>query len=231
VRGEFRGCWIDRVDEDAVEAEVGDEGEAVVRRDDDLVGVGRFLTRGIYAGAGVWNDGTEGAQATVELKGDGGDATATVVGDEHGAAGGIDRKVARARAAVGLSVEQGECAGGGIERVSADADAGITLGIGALVYRVEKFTVRVNGEPRGIFGFGGELGGREAAGGGVETRAVNAFAGGLGVRVGAEVDEKFLRGGERAGGGEHGEGERESGAELHEAKGVERANFSRGCFA
>ena len=82
----------------------------------------------------------------------------------------------------------------------------------------------MEGEPGGIFGFGGEFGGREAAGGDVEAGAVNALAGGFGVGVGAEVDKELLLGSEGAGsGGEHGEGEgagaehrdggRESGAE------------------
>ena len=67
VRGEFCGGGIEGVEEDAVEAEVGHEGETVVGGDDDLVGVRGGLAGEIYTGAGVLADGAEGTEAAVRL--------------------------------------------------------------------------------------------------------------------------------------------------------------------
>jgi len=109
----FGGGGVEGVGKHAVDAEVGDKGEAVVGRKIDAVSVRGFLAGGVYARAGVLDDGAEGAEATVRLEAHGGRAAAAVVGDEEGLAGGVHDDVARAGVAGGLLVEEFEFAGGG----------------------------------------------------------------------------------------------------------------------
>ena len=158
------------------------------------------------------DDRAEGAEAAVGLKRNGRDAAAAVVGDEQGLAGGVDGEVARAGAAGGLLVEEGERAGGRVDGVGGEAGGGRALGVAAFVEGVEEFAVGMEGEKRGVFGGGGKLGGRETARSDIEARAVDALAFGFRVGVGAKVDVLGLgRGGER---GEHGEEDGEGGGEA-----------------
>jgi hypothetical protein len=103
-------------------------------------------------------------------------------------AGGVDGEVARAGAAGGLLIEEGERAGGRVDGVGGEAGGGRALGVAAFVEGVEKFAVGMEGEKGGVFGGCDEFGGRESAGGDIEARAVDALAFGFRVGVGAEVD-------------------------------------------
>jgi len=91
------------------------------------------------------------------------------------------------------------------ERVGVQPGGGCGRGIAALFDGVEELAVGVEGEKGGVFGGSGQFGGGKLAGGDVEAGAVDAFAFGFRVGVGAEVDEEFFRGGGER--GYHGEAE------------------------
>ncbi len=94
---------VETVDQDAVEAKIGDEQKLVVGRDVDRVGVRAGLAFVIHAGAGVLDERGGFAQRTVVVNGKHGYTSAVIVGGEEPVTGLIESDVAGAVAARGDS--------------------------------------------------------------------------------------------------------------------------------
>ena len=106
---------VELVDEDPVEAEVGDDGEAIGLVEVDRVGVRAPLPLGVEDLARVLDEVRSRAELAVGPDRQHGHAAAAVVGDEDVLARGVDHQVARPVADRRLLVELGQLAGLGVE--------------------------------------------------------------------------------------------------------------------
>jgi len=99
VRHERAFGWIELVNQNLVEAEIGSGGETVRGVEIDRVRVRLFLARRIHARPGVLDERAGLGELAVAAHGQRGDAAAAVVGDEHVFAGLVHDQMARAVAA------------------------------------------------------------------------------------------------------------------------------------
>jgi hypothetical protein len=157
VRGESAGGRVEFVGHYFVEAEIGDEGEALGGIEINGMGV-RFLLAGfIDAGAGVLDEGAGFfGEFALGIDRVGDDVAAGIIGDEDVLAGFIDDDVARVGPFRGNGVDFGELCGiGRIDFITGDGAGFFSAEIIEFVDGVEKLAVRMDGEEGGAFGFGG----------------------------------------------------------------------------
>ena len=202
---------VDRVDDDAVHSEIGDEGEFPVGRETAVMWMGRILTSlNDLRAALVFGDGG-GAGFARPIEGQERGRAAAVLGGEEEFAGGMHREMGRAAVAGGYEVEE-------LERsVGSDLVGGDSADIFLRGGGVELLPIGREGEEAGRTDLVGEFGGSEGAFFGVESGVVDP----LGPRASrAEVDVAVL-GGERRGESEEREGEK--GRFFHEAQTMAQA--------
>ena len=171
------------------------------RREIDRVGVRSFLALGIGAMAGVLHEGRGLAQFAIGEHGKDRDAAAGVVRHQHVLSGFVDGDVAGIGAARGDLIQKCQLAGGVVDGERAHAAAVRAFVVADFVDRVEKASIRVQRDERGIGRFRGQAERRDLAGGGVVAVGVDAFALAAFFGVGADVEEigRLLGGGSRGG--------------------------------
>ena len=187
---------VEFVDEHVVEAEIGDEREAIVGRRADPVRVRGLLALFVEAVAAVLHEAARDAEAAVGLDLERGDAAAVVVGDEDEATRFVERDEAGAGAVRGDLIQKFKLAGFAIDLEGTDRAAFFAVVVADFVDGVEIFAVGVDGDEGWVGRFGDEADRGEFAGGGIEIVGVDAFAfllGGVGADVG-EVERGFVGG-------------------------------------
>lgn len=101
---------------DLVGAEVADEGEAIVRRNEYRVRVRAFLASFVGAGAAMLLEVAHFGESAVGAYGEDVDEAGMVVGSEYGGADAVDLNVAGGDAWAGDGIDQFDFAGAGVDR-------------------------------------------------------------------------------------------------------------------
>jgi len=144
------------------------------------------------------NHAAGGAKASIGLDGQRGDTAPAVVGNQHTAAGFVQRDMAGAGAAGRLLVEQGQFAGGRIHLKGADRSGAFALEVADFPDGVQPPAIGMSGEEGRVPGLRRQFRGAQAAGIGIEAGQVDALT--ARARVGADIDAQVLahgRGGQR----------------------------------
>jgi len=193
-RREDSSAGIEAVDDDLIKPQIGDEGEAVVRRCANPVGMRAFLALLVRAGAGMLDETAGCAEAAVVVNRKRGDAAAIVVRDQNEIAGFVERDVARSGAARGYLIQKLERAGFRVDGESAYRAADTSIEIADFIHGVEILAVGVHSQKGRIRRFRRNTDGGELALLRIEAVRVNPFAGGFcGVR--ADVGDVLAFGG------------------------------------
>ena len=184
---------VEAINHHLIESQIGCEGEVIIRRREDAVRVRRFLPFLVNARAFVLNECRGFAQAAVLIHGHGGHASAVIVGNQNVLAGMIHAHMAGPGPARRNLVQKFQLAGFQIDRECTHGSGFLAFKIIYLDRRVEKFSIRMNGEERRAGSLGRKPERCQLPRRGVEAERVNALAALAGIR--ADIRDVLVFGG------------------------------------
>ncbi len=158
VRGEDSRGGIKLINQNLVEAEIGHEGIAPGRVQDNRMRMGCGLSSWNHTGTGVLVKGGDGFYGSVFCQRQGGTASAAIVGDEYIASRRVDGEVARAGALTGLHVHKFKCSRCRVNLERADRSTARAFIAGWLADGVEVVSIGVEDDESRAHCFGCQRG-------------------------------------------------------------------------
>ncbi len=196
VRDERSLFGVEAVHQHLVEPEVGDVREAIGGIDIDGVGVRCLLPLRVDARSRVLDEGRRRLQRAVCPDRHNRDASSTVIGNEHVAAGLVHHEVGRAASDRRLLIECSQPARVPVDGERADRSAGLALEFADLVRRIQIILARMHGQETRAGSLCRQFRRGQGAGSEIEAGDIHAFA--LLTRVSAEVHEHLAAGRRRS---------------------------------